>query len=119
MDIFLGWPHTALSMSERIPRREALRRLAMFSAAAAAPAWLAGCSKKQLTCTDVTGLTPDDVTMRNTTAAYVDQTPDAAKRCSGCVQYVPAAPDACGGCKVVKGPIHPDGWCKLYVPKPI
>ncbi len=104
-------------MSERFARREALRRLVVLSAAAATPAWLVGCSKKP-NCTDVTGLSPDDVTMRNTTAAYVDQAPDPAKKCSGCIQYTPAAPNACGGCKVVKGPINPDGWCKLYVAKP-
>lgn len=108
-------------MSERFARREALRRLVVLSAAAATPAWLVGCSKKneKPSCNDVTGLAPDDVTMRNVTAAYVDQTPDPTKHCSNCVQWVPGpSPTACGGCKVVKGPINPDGWCKLYVPKP-
>jgi hypothetical protein len=43
---------------------------------------------------------------------------DATKRCSGCLHYLPAAPNKCGGCKVVKGPINPDGNCNLYAAKP-
>jgi len=101
----------------RIDRRAALRQLVVLSAAAAVPAFASACSKKQ-SCTDVTGLAPEDVRVRNDTAAYVDLAPDASKKCALCAQYVPAAPDACGGCKVVKGPINPDGSCKLFVPKP-
>lgn len=106
-------------MSESIDRRTMLRHLVVLSASVATPAWLLGCKGSKPSCTDVTGLSPDDVNVRNVTAAYVDQTPDATKKCSGCVQYLPAAAaNACGGCKVVKGPINPEGWCKLYVPKP-
>lgn len=104
-------------MEPRIPRREALRRLALYSAAATAPGWLTACSKK-LTCTDVTGLSPEDVRMRNEVAAYVDQAPDPSKKCNNCLQFVAGAQNACGTCKVVKGPIHPEGWCKLFVAKP-
>jgi hypothetical protein len=103
-------------MSPKIERREALRRLAVLSTAALLPGWLA-CSKKE-SCLDVTGLSPEEVQNRNETAKYVEQTMDATKRCSGCTQYIVAAPDKCGGCKVVKGPINPDGNCKLFVAKP-
>lgn len=104
-------------MSDSIPRREALRRLVVLSAAAAVPAWLVGC-KSSPTCTDVSGLSPDDVTMRNQTAAYVDKSPDPSKKCSACSLYKPAGPDACGTCTAVKGPINPEGSCKLFVAKP-
>lgn len=104
-------------MNERIPRRDALRRLAVLSTAALIPAWLPACSKKP-SCLDVSGLTPDEVRNRTEIAKYVEQTMDATKRCSTCAQYVPAAPDACGGCKVVKGPINPEGNCNLWVAKP-
>lgn len=104
-------------MCDAIDRREALRRLVLLSAAAAAPAWL-GCAKKELHCTRTEGLSAEDVAVRSATAAYVEETPDPTTKCSNCAQFVPAAPDACGGCKVVKGPIHPDGWCKLWVAKP-
>jgi hypothetical protein len=67
----------------------------------------------------VTGLSPEDVRMRNETAAYVETAPDPTKKCNACAQWVPASsPTACGGCKVVKGPINPEGWCKLFVVKP-
>lgn len=104
-------------MSERINRREALRHLTVFSVAAAVPAFLAGCSKKP-NCTDTSALKPDELTVRTTTAAYVENAPDPAKKCSGCVQYQPGPQNACGSCKVVKGPINPEGYCKLWVAKP-
>lgn len=104
------------SRGSKFERREALRRLAVFSTAALIPTWIVACSKKE-SCLDVSSLTPDEVRARNETSKYVDQTMDATKRCSGCSQYIPAAPDKCGGCKVVKGPINPDGNCALYVAK--
>ena len=110
-------PMTNRTHPPPIARREAMRRLVVLSAAALAPPWLAACSRKP-SCQDVTGLTPEEVRARNETAKYVEQTMDATKRCSGCVQWIPAAPDKCGGCKVVKGPINPDGYCVLFVPTP-
>lgn len=102
-------------MADLIARREALRHLLVLSAAAAAPAFLLACSKKP-SCSDVTGLSPDDVTARGTNT-YTDTAPDASKKCSLCAQYQPAAANSCGTCKVIKGPISPEGWCKLYVAK--
>jgi hypothetical protein len=102
---------------DRIPRRDALRHLAVLSAAAVVPGFLVGCSRKP-SCEDVSGLAPPDVNQRQQIAAYVDTAADPAKKCALCVQYVPAAPNACGSCKVVKGPINPEGGCKLFVAKP-
>jgi hypothetical protein len=104
-------------MAVPIRRREALRHLAVFSAAVVVPGVLVGCSKKP-SCEDVTGLSPADVAVRRDTAAYVETAADPAKKCSLCAQYGSAAPNACGSCKVVKGPINPEGGCKLFVPKP-
>jgi hypothetical protein len=105
-------------MAASIPRREALRRLALVPLTIAVPGGLVACSKK-LSCTDVTGLSPEELTVRNTTAAYVDTAPDMAKTCDACAQWMPApTANACGGCKIVKGPIHPKGYCKLWVAKP-
>jgi hypothetical protein len=105
------------TMDRPIARRDALRHLAVLSAAAVVPGFLVACSKKP-SCEDVSGLAPADLTVRRDTAQYVDTAADPAKKCSGCAQYIPAAPNACGGCKVVKGPINPEGGCKLFVPKP-
>lgn len=104
-------------MDRPIARRDALRHLAVLSAAAVVPGFLVACSKKP-SCEDVTGLAPADLAVRRDTAQYVDVAADPAKKCNACAQYIPAAPNACGGCKVVKGPINPEGGCKLFVPKP-
>ena len=48
---------------------------------------------------------------------YQDQ-PKNGQRCDACVQFIPGAkPDANGTCKVVEGPISPQGWCVAYVKK--
>ena len=38
--------------------------------------------------------------------------PAGDKRCDRCVQFQP--PNAC---KIVDGPINPDGYCKFFVPR--
>jgi hypothetical protein len=99
-------------------RREVLRHLLVLSASAAVPALLVGCDKSgPPSCNDVTGLSPDDVAIRNQSAGYAERSADPAKKCSACLQFKPAAPNACGGCTVVKGPINPEGTCKLWVAK--
>jgi hypothetical protein len=50
--------------------------------------------------------------MSQSAAKYQD-TPKDGQRCDGCALW--QAPDAC---KSVSGTIKPEGWCKLYVPKP-
>jgi hypothetical protein len=104
------------STAERMTRRSALARVVVLPLAAALPAALAGCSKT-LRCEDTSGLSPDDTRLRTEIAAYVDQSQDASKHCKDCVQFNPAGQDACGSCKVVKGPINPTGSCKLFVKK--
>lgn len=89
-------------------RRQALRHLFVFSAAGA----LLACSKKP-SCNDITGLKPEEVTTRLNTAAYTETATDPLKKCSGCAQFQPGS--GCGTCKVVKGPINPEGGCKLWV----
>ena len=103
-------------MNHPINRRAAFKPLAAISAAVLVPAALLGCSKRQ-DCTDVSKLSPDELHARNEIAKYVDQSMEAAKRCSACVQFVAAEPKQCGGCKVVKGPINPEGGCILFVLK--
>jgi hypothetical protein len=104
-------------MSPPIDRRQAIQHLAILSLSTLLPAGAIACSKKP-SCLDVTGLSADDVNQRNAIAAYADQAVDAAKKCSLCAHFVPSAPNACGACKIVKGPINPDGTCKLFLAKP-
>lgn len=106
-----------MSMSQNtMHRREALRQLAVISAIALPAAWSLGCSKSP-NCEDTTGLTPEELEARKN-AEYVPQAMVVAKKCDGCVQWIAPAPDKCGGCKLLKGPIVAEGSCKLFVPKP-
>jgi hypothetical protein len=102
-----------------VSRRLLLQQGAAFGTLAVVGATI-GCNKQpaRLACTDTTGLSPTDVTVR-TSLAYVDNSVEPGKTCSNCQQFIAnAAGNACGTCKVVKGPINPAGYCKSYVAKP-
>jgi hypothetical protein len=48
---------------------------------------------------------------------YQEQ-PKNGQKCADCLQFIPASKQgASGTCKVVEGPINPDGWCAAYVKK--
>jgi len=52
-------------------------------------------------------------------AAYVTH-PVGGKQCSGCSLYIPAKMNpmkSAGACKIVKGKILPNAYCKLFSPK--
>lgn len=66
-------------------------------------------------CTDMTGLTEEQIQLR-TNSNYVDKSPHEDKRCSNCQLFmVPAEGEQCGTCQILPGPIHPDGYCDLWV----
>jgi hypothetical protein len=104
-------------MDEKLSRRHLLQQSAALGALAVFGT--VACGKKQaaLVCTDTTGLSAADISVR-TALAYTDVSIEAGKTCSGCQQFVPTAPNACGTCKVVKGPINPIGDCKSFLAKP-
>lgn len=105
-------------MQDTLSRRELLRNSAALSALAVLGA--AACSKSAPAapvCTDTTGLAATDVAIR-TSLSYADLSPEVGKSCISCQQFLPAAKaGTCGGCKVVKGPISPAGYCKSFAPK--
>ncbi|MFU8802250.1 MAG: high-potential iron-sulfur protein [Bradymonadaceae bacterium] len=119
-------------MNERtyLSRRQFLERAALLGAVSVGgAAFLAACESQpaqpaaapeaaaaDFSCTDVSGLNAAQIATR-TTNEYVDQTPNPEQRCDNCALWVdPAAGENCGGCSVVAGPIHPAGWCKIWVP---
>ncbi|MBV8600780.1 MAG: high-potential iron-sulfur protein [Candidatus Eremiobacteraeota bacterium] len=58
-------------------------------------------------------------TMDQKAAAYQDK-PKGSAKCEGCSLFIPAKSNpmkANGACKLVKGSISPNGWCKFYSPK--
>lgn len=101
-------------MNDKISRRDLLGASLFL----AVPVLALGCSKKELQCSDEAGLSAPDAATRKS-LMYVDRASDPAKRCEQCMLYKPAAPDACGGCSVVKGPIHPAGSCSAWAKKPV
>lgn len=107
-------------MHWRWSRREALKHGSLLGIVALVGA--AGCRQEQASgppsCTDTTGLTPAELTVR-TALAYTDTSADAGRICTRCAQFVPSqnAPNACGSCKVLKGPISPLGSCRSFLAK--
>jgi hypothetical protein len=79
-----------------------------------------GCKRvaaQPASCDDTATLSADERTAR-TTLGYADRSPDPNKACRACQQWVVAARDGgCGSCKLLKGPIHPEGTCKAFALK--
>jgi hypothetical protein len=75
----------------------------------------ASCKPKPFACTDVAGLSADDAQAR-VTLGYSDSAANPNKTCIKCQQFIATA-EGCGSCKVLKGPIHPSGTCKVYALK--
>lgn len=88
----------------------------------ATPLWagvLSACGKKTEpdSCTDVSTLSDADKTTRSA-LQYVDKSTDLAKICNVCQFFQPPTdPAACGGCQLIKGPIHPKGSCTGFAAK--
>jgi hypothetical protein len=103
---------------DKLSRREILQRSAALGLLGVAGAALAACKSepKALACTDTMSLSSADAQVR-VSLQYVDNSVEPGKMCSLCQQFIPAAPDQCGTCKVVKGPINPKGYCKSFVAK--
>jgi hypothetical protein len=120
---------------EKLNRRDFFRRAAVMGASVAgAGVFLSACkqdgadAKKtdkakadkadkgaakdgELSCMDTSGLTDAEKKTRES-LKYVDKSPKPDKDCENCKLYTePKEPGTCGGCTVVAGPIHPDGYC--------
>lgn len=66
-------------------------------------------------CTDTSGLSEQELQMRQN-AEYVDATPNPEQYCANCQLFEePTGGEQCGGCQVIQGPIHPEGYCTLWV----
>lgn len=80
----------------------------------------AGCKRAMAapeSCNETQALEADDRSARSA-LSYADRAADISKCCKGCTQWVaPGTDGSCGGCKLLKGPIHPDGSCKAFAPK--
>ncbi len=76
-----------------------------------------GSAAQDTSCNDLSGLTDAEIQMREN-LKYVDKSPYPDKLCDNCELYIPAKEgELCGGCKILKGPIHPKGHCTSWSPK--
>jgi hypothetical protein len=103
-------------MQKTLNRRETIRLLVVTPLLAVG---LSACGKKSAPdgCTDLTGLTDGEKAAR-AALQYTDRSLQNDKRCDVCSFYQAAGdPAACGGCQLVKGPIHPKGYCTAFAPK--
>lgn len=107
-------------MREIVSRRELLRQSAAVGVITAFGSAASACGKekpKAISCNDTTGLSAADAQLR-TTLGYADISLEAGKSCARCMQFIPGpTPDACGACKILKGPVNPKGNCKSFVLK--
>lgn len=91
-----------------VSRREFVATLSFLSTGAAA-----ACSKKaQFSCLEASSLTQADKEMRQR-VGYVDTAPTPDRECSRCIQFI-EADQGCGTCKILKGPVHPNGTCRSF-----
>jgi hypothetical protein len=89
--------------SKRVTRMEALTNLLVLPALAGALA---------------AGATTIAQADSRDTLKY-QSTPKGNQKCSGCSLFVPAkSATANGTCKVISGPISPNGWCTAFSPRP-
>ena len=71
-----------------------------------------GKARSDLVCTDDRALSEGDRTAR-VAVAYADRAPDPERTCDRCQHYLPAG-DGCGTCKLLRGPINPQGTCNVF-----
>jgi hypothetical protein len=90
------------TLSRDMTRKGALRNLVVLPALAAAFA------------TAATAIARAD----NRTDLKYQSTPKGGQKCVGCTLFVPGeSATANGTCKVITGPISPNGWCTAFAPK--
>ena len=78
---------------------------------------VSACQKGPAFCNDVSGLSSDQQNTR-TTLGYEDSSDQPGKSCAKCTQYLaPPKMSDCGKCKVLPGPVHPNGYCRAFTPK--
>jgi hypothetical protein len=112
-----------------LSRRAFLNRSWQLPVAGAAVWTLAACGSKSSSpgsaaapaakaCADPAKLTDAEKAQRES-FHYVEQSPDAAKTCSGCAFFTaPESGSGCGQCQVLLGPANPLGHCDSWSAKP-
>jgi hypothetical protein len=88
------------------------RRTMTLASAASASLLVLGCKEDDFSCAESPDLSEADKTVRSS-LGYQDRASDPAQACKLCRQF--ASGDGCGSCKVMAGPVHPMGTCKIFM----
>lgn len=100
-----------------LSRREMLGHTMHLAVIGSAPILLNACTKPEFHCEDVSGLSEEDAELRSA-LEYQDRSPHGEqKNCRGCAFYKAATENECGECTIVRGPIHPLGYCNSWATK--
>jgi hypothetical protein len=103
---YAGDGENQMSNSRCVSRRSFIGGAALLAGAAASPGLMV--SK--------TALAQQKVPQAS--VKYQDK-PNGKQQCSNCLQFVPGnSATAMGTCKVVDGPVSPNGYCIIWVAKP-
>ena len=98
-------------------RRSALKVLAAVPMLGSAVLMACGKKSEPDSCNDVGALSEPEK-MARSALQYSDRSPQPDKHCKECNLYqAPPDPSQCGTCQIVKGPIHPQGYCTAFVKK--
>ena len=77
---------------------------------------MVGCRSRRFDCNDSSSLSPADTKARNE-VLYVEAASTPSTACDVCQYWINAGTNGCGGCRLLRGPIHPKGTCRLFVMK--
>jgi hypothetical protein len=98
-----------------MPTEPLQSRRTFFHAGAGLALALLGCNKERdFACTQTNDLTAEEAQTR-TAAGYEEPASDSSRVCNLCQQWQERSSNQCGGCKLMRGPIHPLGTCRLFV----
>lgn len=95
-------------------RREMLGYTVHLTVIGSTPILLSACTKPEFHCEDASSLSEDDAELRFA-LEYQDRSPHGeTKNCATCAFYKAGNENECGQCTLVKGPIHPQGYCNSW-----
>lgn len=107
-----------MSDRSRAPIFLSRRSVSVVLSVAVVSGVLSACKKEEpASCASSPNLLPQEIQQRRA-LGYADRSPDPQKSCATCQHYLPSSdPTQCGGCALLKGPIHPKGTCTAYLRK--
>jgi hypothetical protein len=100
-----------------LSRREMLGRTVHLAVIGSMPVLLHACTQPEFHCQDVTNVGKADLELRNA-LEYQDRSAHGEqKNCGNCAFYAAGGKNQCGQCTLVRGPIHPLGYCNSWAAK--